>query len=130
MEDVKLETDVEFSKKSQLQRIRAYVVAGEILYGVLDLEGDEIAFLGVTDRRLIVRNRAFAHKQEAMVSVPYSRVTSFAVAESEDPPLSTGTLYVTTLGGTNYVLRFPSWEKSHKAYTILAAQILQQEAAG
>jgi hypothetical protein len=129
-EDLRIESDVEFGRKSQLDRIRAYVVPGEILYAVFDLKGEEIAYVGVTDRRLILYNRAFAHRQEAMVSVPYSQVSSFAVAESEGPPFSVATLYLSTTGGRSHALAFVSTEKARRAYALLAGQILQQEAAG
>jgi hypothetical protein len=65
-----------------------------------------------------------------MVSIPYSRVMSFAVAESEGPAFSTDTLYISTIGGKSHTLEFLSSEKTRHAYTIMTEQILQQETPG
>ena len=122
--------EVEFDKKNQLDRIKAYVVPGEILFAVYDLKGGGTGFVGLTDKRLIFYDQAFLKKKKAMVSVPYTHVTSIASEDSGGVLFATSTLHVTTAAGSEYELVFNSSDKAHRAYTIITTQILQTEVPG
>ena len=75
-------TQVQFDNKGQLDRIQEYVVPGEVLLAVYDLKGGGTGFVGITDKRLILYDQAFLRKKKAMVSVPYSHLTSIASEDS------------------------------------------------
>jgi len=117
--------EVQFDKRNQLQKIEAYLVAGERLFAVFDLKGSGTGLVGVTDKRLIVFDKAFLRKKKAMVSVPYSHLTSIASEDSGGVVFKTSTLHVTTSASQTYALEFASTDKAHQAYRWITEQILQ-----
>ena len=125
-----MEFEVQFDRKSQLDAMRPYVVRGEMLFAVYDLKGEATGPVALTDKRLLLLDKAFAGKKKAVVSIPWSRVSSLASDASGGSPFGTATLYVTTLGGRTFELQFISGEKARRAYSTIMEQLLQGEIAG
>jgi hypothetical protein len=71
-----------FDKKEQFQKIETGLLHGEQIIGVFDMKGGGTGFLGVTTKRVIIYDKALMRKMKAVVSIPYSRITSIA-AEDE-----------------------------------------------
>ena len=124
------ESEVQFDRKSQLDAMRPYVVRGEILFAVYDLKGEATGPMVLTDRRVILLDKAFAGKKKAVVSIPYSRVSILASDASGEAPFGAAILYVTTVGGHTFELQFRSSEKARRAYSTMMQQLLQGEIAG
>ena len=120
--------EVKYDNKSQLSRIEAYVIPGEILYAVYDLKGGGTGFVGMTDKRLIFYDQAFMRKK-AMVTIPYSQVVSVA-SEDSGAMFATSALTVRTSSGDTYEMQFRTSDKAHSAYVIITSQILQAEVPG
>src|SRR5687768_9776524 len=74
--------EVVFDRREQLEKIEAGLLPGEIVEAVFDMKGGGTGFIGITNKRVIVYDKAFMRKMKAVVSVPYSRITSIA-AEDE-----------------------------------------------
>ena len=125
-----MQTEAKFATKSQLDAFRPYMVRGETLIAGYHLKGEIIGAMGISDKRLVLLDRAFAGKKKAVVSIPYSRVSSVAADASGEAPFRTATLHVTTVGGRTFELQFRSSEKARHAYSTLMQQILQGEIAG
>ena len=125
-----LAKEIEYDRKNQLERVQAYVLPSEILFAVYDLKGGGTGFVGVTDKRLIFYDQAFLRKKKAMVSAPYSHVTTIASEDSGGLLFATSVLIVGTSAGKNYLLEFRSAEKAHNAYRIMTEQLLQAEIPG
>ena len=121
---------IEFDRQEQVDKIQQYIVPGEILYAVYDLKGGGTGFVGLTDKRLIFFDKAFLSKKKAMVSIPYTHVTAIASEDDGKIVFKTSYLEIKTAGGGTYALAFRSGDKAHRAYVIIATQILQKEIAG
>jgi len=126
--------DIEFDKRDQLKRIQAYLVPGEQLFAVYDMKGGGTGFVGITDLRLIFYDQAFLRKKKAMVSIPFTQITSIA---SEDTGkllmgtlLGSSNLIITTTAGETQEFTFRSNDKAHRAYKLMVSQMLQSEVPG
>lgn len=117
-----------FDKKEQLEKIQAGLLPGEQIEAVLDMKGGGTGFLGITDRRLIVYDKAFMRKMKAMVSIPYSRVQTIA-AEDESGLLSgrgffSSSKLVVTTSHSEMEFEFRGADKAHLAYNLVLGHIL------
>ncbi len=72
-----------FDKKEQFEQIRSGLMEGERIYAVYDATGAGTGFIAATDRRVILQDKSFAGKKVALVSLPYSRITSVAVTSNK-----------------------------------------------
>ena len=71
-----------FDKREQLEQIRSGLMDGEQIYAVYDATGAGTGFIAATDKRVILQDKSFAGKKVALVSLPYSRITSVAVTSN------------------------------------------------
>ena len=120
-------TTVEFDRESQMERIQPYLLPGETLLAVYDLKAEEAALLGLTDRRIIFYDRAFLGRKSAMVALSYWRMSAIACEEPGERGFSSLTLHINTTGARSYDVHFWSKEKAHRAYTIIAQQMMNRE---
>lgn len=74
--------DIYHDKREQLSKIQAALLPGESIEAVFDMKGGGTGFIGITSRRIIIYDKAFMRKMKAIVSIPYSKITSIA-AEDE-----------------------------------------------
>lgn len=112
-----------YDKKDQLEKIQSGLRAGETVLGVFDMKGGGTGFLGVTNKRVIVYDKAFLRKMKAVISIPYSRIVS--VAAQDDTGLlggrgffSSSTL-VLTAGSQSYEFEFRGADKAHLAHEMI-----------
>lgn len=113
-----------FDNKSQLERIRAYLISGEKLYAVLDLKGSGTGFVGLTDRRLIFYDQGVLFKKKSMVSIPYNQIIGVASAD-EGMIFTTSEVSLITAAG-KFTFEFRGSDKAHNAYVYIMTQILAQ----
>ncbi len=120
--------EVYFDKREQLQKIEAALVPGEEVEAVFDMKGGGTGFIGITTKRVIIYDKAFMRKTKALVSIPYSRVTS--IAAEDESGLLTGRGF---LGSSNLALKagtqdfefeFRGADKAHLAHHLILTHIL------
>lgn len=117
-----------YDKKEQLQKIESGLLPGETIDGVFDMKGGGTGFLGITNRRVIVYDKAFLRKMKAIVSIPYSRINS--IATEDESGLFTGRgffgsskLVLTTSGG-DFEFDFRGADKAHTAHHLILSYLV------
>lgn len=115
--------EVYFDKKEQLQKIESGLLQGEQVYAVFDMKGGGTGFLGVTNKRLVIYDKAFLRKMKAIVSIPLNRIQTLAA--QDDSGLFTGrgffassVLVVTTSHGS-HEFEFRGADKAHHAHQLI-----------
>jgi hypothetical protein len=68
-----------FDRQDQLDQVESGLLEGEQVFAVFDARGKGTGFIALTDRRVIVQDKSFLGGRTALVSMPYSRITSVAV---------------------------------------------------
>lgn len=115
--------NVQYDKREQLQKIEAGLLPGEEVIAVYDLKGGGTGFVGITTKRVIVYDKAFARKSKAIVSIPYSRIT--AIAAEDESGLLTGRGFFASsklelkVSGEEYELEFRGADKAHHAHNLI-----------
>ena len=117
-------TTITHDKKDQLQKIQAMLLPNEVLRAVYDMKGGGTGFVGITDWRLIFMDKAFVRKAKAMVSVPYSRVSSVSSHDDGGIVFKSSTLTITAAGMDPKSFEFRSNDKAHYAYQLIVARTL------
>lgn len=121
-------TEVYYDKKEQLQKIQSALVPGEVLEAVFDMKGGGTGFIGITSKRVIVYDKAFMRKMKAVVSIPYSRITSIA-AEDESGLLTGRGVFASSnlvlkAASEEFEFEFRGADKAHAAHNMILAHIL------
>lgn len=117
-----------FDRDDQLEKIGSALLDGETLEAVFDMKGGGTGFIGITDKRIIVYDKAFLRKVKAVVSIPYSRIIS--VASKDESGLFTGrgffssseVILQTSHGEMEF--EFRGAEKAHIAHDLILGHML------
>ena len=121
-------TDAIYDKKEQLQKIAAGILPGETIEAVFDMKGGGTGFIGITNKRVIVYDQAFMRKNKAIVSLPYSRITS--IAAEDESGLFTGRGFfgsskvTITFSGGSYDFEFRGADKAHAAHNLVLSHMV------
>lgn len=117
-----------FDKRDQFEKVQAALLTGEQIEAVFDMVGQGTGFLGITSHRLVIYDKSFMRKMKAIVSIPYSRITS--IAAEDESGLLTGRgffgsshLVITTSHG-EYEFDFRGSDKAHLAHNLILRHIL------
>jgi len=113
-----------FDNKSQLDRIKAYLIPGENLFAVFDCKGGGSGFVGITDRRVIFYDQGILFKKKSMVSIPYNQVVG--VASGDEGVIFQTSEIILITGAGKFSFEFRGGDKAHKAYAYIMGQILGQ----
>ncbi len=119
--------EVVYDKREQLEKIRGVLLQGERVEAVFDLKGAQTGFVGLTDRRLIIYDKAFLGGRTAMVSIPYRHIVALG---SEDegglltPSQLVGSKLVVQTAARNIEMEFRGRDKAHWAYQVILHRIL------
>ena len=119
---------IPYDKKEQLEKIEAALLPGETTEAVFDMKGGGTGFIGITTKRVIVYDKSFARNMRALVSIPYSRVTS--VAAEDESGLLTGRGFfssskvVMSTSHKEYEFEFRGADKAHAAHDLILRHIL------
>ena len=115
-------------KKEQLQKIESGLLQNERVYAVFDMIGGGTGFLGITNKRVIIYDKAFVRKMKAIVSIPYSRI--YSVAAEDESGLLTGRgffssskLVIRSASG-EHEFEFRGADKAHKAHDLVLSFIV------
>jgi hypothetical protein len=120
--------DVQFDKKEQLQKIEAGLLAGQTVEAVFDMKGGGTGFIGITSHRVIVYDKAFMRKMKALVSIPYSRITT--VAAEDESGLFTGRGFFSSskmalsTSHAEFEFEFRGSDKAYIAHNLILAHML------
>lgn len=125
-----LAEDLVFDKKEQLAKIEDICLPDEVIRAVFDLKGAGSGFVGITDKRIIFYDKAFLKKQKAMVSIPYSRITSVGSEDNKGFLVRRGFLVSDELticaqGMEPKVLEFRGGDKAHLAHRLIMEYMLK-----
>ncbi len=125
---VTAEQQVVFDNKRQVEQLRPYIRPHEVLRAVFDMKGGGTGFLGITNKRMIVYDKAFFGKRTAMVSVPFSKVTRVASEDDAGGMFSSNMFKSSKLtvwvGSESYEFEFRGVDKAHRAYELMIDAIL------
>jgi hypothetical protein len=117
-----------YDKKDQLQKVADACLPGESIEAVFDMKGGGTGFIGITTRRLIVYDKEFLRRNKAIVSIPYSRITS--IATEDESGLLTGRGFfgsskvTITFSGGSYEFEFRGADKAHMAHNLILAHMV------
>jgi hypothetical protein len=116
-------------KKDQLEKIEAVCLPDELIRAVFDLKGRGTGFLGITDKRIVYFDKEFMKNRKALVSIPFSRISSVASEDNSGFFIQKGflvsdTLALTLNGGEVKIFEFRGGEKAHLAHMIIMEHML------
>jgi hypothetical protein len=74
---------VAFDQQGQLDKITEGLMPGEQVFAVYDAIGAGTGFIGVTDKRVIIQDNSYVGKKIALVSIPFSRISSVGVLSNK-----------------------------------------------
>jgi hypothetical protein len=114
---------ISYDKKEQLDKIASGLLQGEQIYAVFDMKGGGTGFLGITNKRLVIYDKAFLRKMKAIVSIPLNRIQT--IAAQDESGLFTGrgffsssVLVVTTSHG-QHGFEFRGADKAQHAHQLI-----------
>ena len=117
-----------YDRKEQLQKIESGLLPGEVVEGVFDMKGGGTGFIGITNKRVIVYDKAFLRKMKAIVSIPYSRITS--IAAEDESGLFTGRGFfasskvVLATSHGDFEFDFRGADKAHFAHNLILSHMV------
>ncbi|HEX6288678.1 MAG TPA: PH domain-containing protein [Herpetosiphonaceae bacterium] len=120
--------EVIYDKQEQLQKVTESCLPGETVEAVFDMKGGGTGFVGITSRRVIVYDKEFLRKNKAVVSIPYSRITT--IATDDESGLFTGRGFfgsskvTITFSGGSYEFEFRGADKAHIAHNLILAHMV------
>ncbi|MGH8866760.1 MAG: PH domain-containing protein [Actinomycetes bacterium] len=114
-------SEIPYDKKDQLDQVASGLLDGESILAVYDAVGAGTGFIGLTDRRVIIQDKAFVGKKVAITSVPFSRIIAVSVVSNKSWAgqfFSTGTIAIAVSGHT-YEVEFRGHEKAHHVHNLI-----------
>lgn len=122
------EATVIFDKRDQLQQLEEVLIPGERIEAVFDCKGAGAGFIGITTKRIVFHDKQFLRKLKAVVSIPYSRITS--IATHDEAGLLTGRgffasskITITTFHG-DQEFEFRGADKAHTAHNLILGHMV------
>lgn len=121
--------DMYVDKRDQLEKIEPLCLPDELIRAVFDLKGRGTGFLAITDKRIIYYDREWLKNKQAIVSVPFSRITSVASEDSKGFFVQKGffvseTLTISVQGEDVKTFEFRGGDKAHLAHMIIMEHLL------
>ena len=121
--------DIIVDKKEQLEKIEDFCLPDEVIRAVFDLKGAASGFIGVTDKRIIFYDKAYMKSQKAMVSIPYSRISTVGSEDNKGFLVKKGffvtdKLTISGLGFDDKTFEFRGGDKAHQAHNIIMEYLL------
>jgi hypothetical protein len=124
-------TQAAYDRQDQLQQVQSGLLQGERLYAVYDAKGTGTGFIGLTDRRVIIQDKSFVGKKVALVSLPYSRISTVAVLSDKSLMsqfFSSSSIGITSTDGKYHEVDFRGTEKARHVHDMVLWHITQAPA--
>jgi hypothetical protein len=121
------EESATFDKRDQLAKLEGVLLPDEEVYACLDMKGGGTGFLGITNRRLVVYDKAFLGKMKVITSLPFGEVVTIGAQDNDRMGrgfFGSSVLTLTARNGLTYVFEFRTSEKAHAAHTLILERIL------
>lgn len=83
-----------FDEGAHYDIIRDSVTSGEQIYSVFASSSAGVAMVGVTNKRVILLDTAFAGGRAALVTAPFTRITTISYISTEDEPIFSRTVAI------------------------------------
>lgn len=122
--------DMVVDKKDQLEKIEDICLPDETIRAVFDTRGVGTGFIGITDKRIIYYDKAFLKGKKAIVSIPYTRISSVASEDNKGlivrgGPFITDTLTINAMGMEPKTFEFRGGDKAHRAHNMIMEYLLE-----
>ena len=117
-----------YDRQEQLQKVAEACLPGETVEAVFDMKGGGTGFIGITTKRVIVYDKEFLRKNKAVVSIPYSRITT--IAAEDESGLFTGRGFfgsskvTISFSGGSYEFEFRGADKANIAHNLILSHML------
>lgn len=114
--------DPPHDRPEQLEFVRRGLMVGEQLHAVYDQMGVGTGFVGLTDIRLIMADRAKVTKKLALFSLPYDRIAELSVLANDSyvgDYFATSTLTVTSTASRSHAMLFRGPAKAKHAHDLI-----------
>lgn len=118
--------EVVFDFAQQRDAVAAGLLPGERLVAVLDAVGTGTGFLGLTDARVLLQDRALVGGRSTLVSIPYGAIISVGFVADSDlgiEALSSSTIAITVSGAVHQVA-FRGADKARYAHDTVLWHVL------
>jgi len=119
-----------FDKRDQLEKLEGTLLPNEEVLACLDMKGGGTGFLGITDRRLVIYDKAFLGKMKVITSLPFREVVTIGAQDNDRMGrgyFGSSVLTLTARNGQTYLFEFRTSEKAHAAHTMLLERLLEDE---
>jgi hypothetical protein len=116
---------VKRNEQGLFHRIKETVASGETLYTLFDCQGEEISYVGITDRRIILHCRGDLGDEAALVSVTYDQMTGVAINDEGMAAYQTTPItLITTVG--SFAFTPSAADVAHWAYRFIIDKVYGQ----
>ena len=95
------------------------------MIAVYDAIGAGTAFLGLTERHVLIQDKSFVGKKTAITSIPYSKITSVSVVSNKNwgGAFFSSSSIALNIGAQVYEVDFRGAEKAHHIHNTVLDKI-------
>lgn len=116
-----------YDEKDQLEQVQGGLLPGERLYAVYDAKGVGTGYIALTDKRVIIADKSFIGRAKALVSLPYSKISSVAVVSNANFAgnfFSSSGIIISSSGGGHHEIEFRGEEKARWAHDFILSALI------
>ncbi|HZE38736.1 MAG TPA: PH domain-containing protein [Stackebrandtia sp.] len=117
-----------YDRKDQLKQIEDLLLDGEQVIAVYDAVGVGTGFIGVTNRRVILKDKSFVGKKVALTSIPFNRISAVSIVANRSFAgqwFSSGEMAL-HVGTQVYEIEFRGDKKTHHVHQLIMFYIGQK----
>lgn len=107
-----------FDESAHYDVVRDSVMTEEHIYGAYAGDGAGVALCGVTNRRVLLFDRAFPGGRSALISVPFKSITTVAYVSQDDEPIFSRTIAI-QVGRTFYEVHCRGEEQAAEIHDLI-----------
>ena len=113
-----------FDSSAQLEVIQNSMLENEQLYGVYASRSAGVALVGITNRRVILLDRAYPGGRVALMTVPYKAVTTVSYVSTDDEPIFSATIAL-QVGRNFYEFTCRSEQQAADVHDLISWHVLE-----
>ena len=112
-----------FDSSAQLEVVRDSLLENEQLYGAYASTSAGIALVGVTNKRVILLDRAYPGGRVALMTVPFKAVTTVSYVSTDDEPIFSSTIAL-QVGRTFYEFTCRTEQQAADVHDLISWHVL------
>lgn len=112
-----------FDESAHYDVVRDSVMAEEHIYGAYAGEGPGVALCGVTNRRVLLFDRAFPGGRTALITIPYKSISTVAFVSQDGDPIFSRTVAI-QVGRTFYEVTCRGEEQAAEIHDLITWHLL------